>query len=40
MPMIFKPNNGNISQIEHKRPVKGLQAASSAVFSYNQLKTR
>ena len=40
MPMISKPNSGNISPIEYKRLVKGLQAASNAVFSYNQLKTR
>ena len=33
MPMIFKPESGNISQIEHKRPVKGLQAASNTISS-------
>ena len=35
MPIIFKQKSGNISQIKHKRPVKGLQAASSAVSSIN-----
>ena len=36
--MIFKPNNGNTSQIEHKRPVKAYRPHQTPYPALNQLQ--